>query len=67
MEDIAKWVIGAIVALGVVWAPVACTKINNDKIAEAIAQGVSPIEAECTYSVNRNIVNCALAITKGAK
>lgn len=65
LNSIAGWTAAGIVALGVAWAPVACTMSNNEKIASAIQDGADPIVARCTYSENPNPVLCAVAAVKG--
>lgn len=59
------WIAGAVVALGIAWAPVACTVNNNEKIDAAIQRGADPIKARCAYTSNPSMVACAVAAAKG--
>ena len=57
------WLFGSIVVIAVAWAPVSCTRSNNDKIEEAIKNGVDPIIARCTYSEQADKATCVLAVS----
>lgn len=66
-NTIAGWATAGVVALGVVWAPVACTMNNNEKIATAIQGGADPIAARCAYSASPNAITCAVVAAKGGR
>ena len=61
-NDLLTWICGCITVLGLAWAPVSCTQINNEKIESAIKSGVDPIIAQCTYSSSPDRAACAIAL-----
>lgn len=56
-----------IMVVGIAWAPVSCTQINNEKIESAIKNGVDPVIAQCTYSANPDRIACAMASASKSK
>lgn len=60
-DTLLKCLIAGVVAIAICWAPVSCSKHTDDKIAEAIANGVDPTDARCAYKGDGNNVNtCAI-------
>ncbi len=66
-NTIAGWAIAGVVALGMVWAPVACTMSNNEKITSAIQSGTDPIVARCAYASAPDQAACAVAAARGSR
>lgn len=66
-NDLLPWVFGCITALGLAWAPVSCTNLNNEKIEAAIKNGVDPIIAQCVYSGSPDRAACAIATMQKTK
>ena len=57
--DVMKWLISGLTVVALAWAPVSCTALNNERMAEAIKDGAKPMEAHCAYSLNSNSKLCA--------
>jgi len=60
-KDLVGCLLLCVMVVGVAWAPVSCTKMNNEKIESAIKVGIDPVIAQCTYSATPDRVACAMA------
>lgn len=59
VRNIVGWIAGCAMVAAVIWAPVSCSKNNNEKMEAAIKAGSNPIDAACAFS-NQPPVNACL-------
>lgn len=64
-NEVIGWITAGVVALGIAWAPVACTMSSNAKIEAAIQRGADPIKARCAFAGSTDTAACAVAAAKG--
>lgn len=60
LRNIVAWIVVALAAVFIAWAPVSCSMDGNAKIAQAIQAGANPIDAKCAYSSQGDTAACAI-------
>lgn len=60
VRNIVAWVVSALAAVLIAWAPVKCTMDSNERISAAVEAGVNPIDAQCSFGIFNDQSKCAI-------